>query len=30
MQPWHSVAVSDPEIKLRIRVAAEAEELEFY
>ncbi len=30
MQPWHFVAVSDPEIKLRIRVAAEAEELEFY
>jgi nitroreductase len=29
-QPWHFVAVSDPAIKQRIRVAAEAEELEFY
>ena len=30
MQPWHFVAVSDPAIKHRIRVAAEAEEKEFY
>ncbi|MEQ8765287.1 MAG: nitroreductase family protein [Planctomycetota bacterium] len=29
-QPWHFVAVSDPEIKHRIRVAAEAEERENY
>lgn len=29
-QPWHFVVVSDPEIKSRIRVAAEAEEREFY
>jgi nitroreductase len=29
-QPWHFVAVSDPEVKRRIRVAAEAEEREFY
>jgi nitroreductase len=29
-QPWHFVAVSDPSVKHRIRVAAEAEELEFY
>ncbi len=29
-QPWHFVAVSDPEIKARIRVAAEAEERAFY
>jgi nitroreductase len=29
-QPWHFVAVSDPAIKQRIRVAAEAEEREFY
>jgi nitroreductase len=29
-QPWHFVAVSDPGIKHRIRVAAEAEEREFY
>jgi nitroreductase len=29
-QPWHFVAVSDPVIKQRIRVAAEAEEREFY
>lgn len=29
-QPWHFVAVSDPEIKRRIRVAAEEEEREFY
>ena len=30
LQPWHFVAVSDPEIKREIRVAAEAEEKEFY
>jgi len=29
-QPWHFVAVSDPDAKHRIRVAAEAEEREFY
>lgn len=30
MQPWHFVAVSDPAVKQRIRLAAEAEEKEFY
>jgi iodotyrosine deiodinase len=30
MQPWHFVAISDPEVKRRIRVAAEKEEKEFY
>jgi nitroreductase len=30
MQPWHFVAVGDPEIKKKIRAAAEAEEREFY
>lgn len=30
LQPWHFVAVRDPELKRRIRVAAEAEEREFY
>jgi nitroreductase len=30
LQPWHFVAVSDPEIKARIRKGAEAEEREFY
>lgn len=30
LQPWHFVAVSDPAIKQRIRLAAEAEEREFY
>jgi iodotyrosine deiodinase len=30
MQPWHFVAVSDADIKHRIRLAAEAEEHEFY
>jgi nitroreductase len=30
MQPWHFVAVSDPQIKARIRGAAEKEEYEFY
>ncbi len=29
-QPWHFVAISDSETKRRIRVAAEAEEAEFY
>ncbi len=29
-QPWHFVAVEDPSIKSRIRVAAEAEERSFY
>ena len=29
-QPWHFVAVSNPEIKHRIRTAAEAEEQAFY
>lgn len=30
LQPWHFVAVSDPGIKRRIRIAAEEEEHEFY
>jgi len=30
MQPWRFVAVSDPELKRRIRLAAEEEEREFY
>ena len=29
-QPWHFVAVSDPAVKQRIRVAAEEEERQFY
>lgn len=29
-QPWHFVAISDPEVKRRIRAAAEEEEREFY
>ncbi len=29
-QPWHFVVVSDPEIKKKIRTAAEKEEREFY
>ena len=29
-QPWHFVVVRDPEVKRRIREAAEAEELDFY
>ena len=29
-QPWHFVAIQDPLIKQRIRIAAEAEEREFY
>jgi nitroreductase len=30
MQPWHFVVISDPTIKARIRIEAEAEEREFY
>lgn len=30
MQPWHYVVVSNPELKSRMREAAEAEEKEFY
>jgi nitroreductase len=30
LQPWHFVVVSDPEVKHRIREAAEKEEHEFY
>lgn len=30
MQPWHFVVVADPQIKHQIRLAAEAEEREFY
>ena len=30
LQPWHFVVVSDPELKRRLRIAAEAEEHEFY
>src|SRR3970282_3040431 len=29
-QPWRFVAIADPEVKRRIREAAEAEEREFY
>ncbi len=29
-QPWHFVVVSDPEVKKKIRAAAEKEEAEFY
>ncbi len=29
-QPWHFVAISNPDIKRKIRIAAEAEEAEFY
>ena len=29
-QPWHFVAIADPDIKKKIREAAEAEEREFY
>ena len=29
-QPWHCCVVQDPEVKHRIRIAAEAEEEEFY
>ncbi|HJU44555.1 MAG TPA: nitroreductase family protein [Vicinamibacterales bacterium] len=30
LQPWHFVVVSDPDVKRRIRAAAEEEEREFY
>jgi iodotyrosine deiodinase len=30
MQPWHFVVVSDPQVKRRIRLAAEEEERRFY
>src|SRR5918996_1702461 len=30
LQPWHFVAVSDPDVKQEIRTAAEKEEKEFY
>jgi nitroreductase len=30
MQPWHFVVVSDPDVKRRIRIAAEEEERRFY
>ncbi len=30
MQPWHFVAISNPEMKKQIRIAAEKEEQEFY
>ena len=30
LQPWHFVAINDPVIKHKIRVAAEREEKEFY
>ena len=30
LQPWHFVAVSDPDVKHRIRVTAEQEERQFY
>src|SRR5919198_6528274 len=30
LQPWHFVAVNDPNVKQEIRLAAEAEEKEFY
>ena len=30
LQPWHFVAISDPDVKRKIRIAAEAEEKEFY
>ncbi len=30
LQPWHFVVVTDPEVKRRIRVAAEQAEQEFY
>jgi iodotyrosine deiodinase len=30
LQPWHFVVVSDPVLKHKIRIAAEAEEREFY
>ena len=30
MQPWHFAAISNPEIKARLKIAAEIEEKEFY
>ena len=30
LQPWHFVAISDPDVKREIRIAAESEEKEFY
>jgi nitroreductase len=30
LQPWHFVAISEPAVKREIRIAAEAEEKEFY
>ena len=30
LQPWHFVVIGDPEIKRKIRIAAEEEEREFY
>ena len=30
LQPWHFVAVADPDVKRRIRAAAEVEERDFY
>jgi iodotyrosine deiodinase len=30
LQPWHFVLVQNPEVKHQIRIAAEAEELDFY
>lgn len=30
LQPWHFVVITDPDLKREIRVAAEAEEREFY
>ncbi len=30
LQPWHFVVVSDPEIKNKVRIAAEEEEKDFY
>jgi iodotyrosine deiodinase len=30
LQPWHFVAITDPKVKREIRVAAEAEEKQFY
>lgn len=30
LQPWHFAVVADPQVKQRLRIAAEAEEREFY
>jgi nitroreductase len=30
LQPWHFVAISNPDLKHKIRIAAEIEEKEFY